>query len=292
MKIKREKVLFAIHRALHLKWRNFRIGEKSPAPPREVRNLALGFPRIIIPLEGMKRIRFASKGHVIEGEFNPGEALVCNADVWCEELWDTPHSMLSIVLRNGYLRVLTISYHNGGLQPNEEPDSFFFHTSAAPIPALFHTMSALLVENASLPATILLFKAFLILTEQMLENDSDRSSDLKNYTWECVQEFMDANFTSSLDRNKIAAAIKIHPAHLSRLMRTKTGRGVVEYLTELRLDYAIRLLTNQRMSIKEIAISCGFTSESYFIRVFRKRFLVSPGYYRSYLTHFTHETMK
>lgn len=292
MNFEREKVLSALRRALHLKWRDFRIGEKTPAPPPEVRNLALGFPRIVLPLEGMKRIRFASKGHVIESEFHPGEALICNADVWCEELWDTPHTMLSIVLRKGYLRVLTISCHNGNLQPNEESDSFFFHTSAAPVPALFHTMSALLAENASLHATVLLFKAFLILTEQMLENDSGRSSELKNYTWECVREFMDANFTSSLDRNKITAAIKIHPSHLSRLMQTKTGRGVVEYLTELRLDYAIRLLTNQRMSIKEIAILCGFASESYFIRIFRKRFLVSPGYYRSYLTHFTHKTMK
>lgn len=75
-------------------------------------------------------------------------------------VWDTPHTMLSIVLRKGYLQVLTISCHNGNLQPNEESDSFFFHTFAATVPALFHTMSAMLAEKVSFPATTLLFKLY------------------------------------------------------------------------------------------------------------------------------------
>lgn len=68
--------------------------------------------------------------------------------------------------------------------------------------------------------------------------------------------------------------------HLCRSMKRFYGISPQEYILELRLDEAVRLLLNSEMEISAIACEVGFRNLSYFRRCFRKRFYVSPGIYK------------
>ena len=71
--------------------------------------------------------------------------------------------------------------------------------------------------------------------------------------------------------------------HLRRLFRKETGMSMLEYLTELRINHAKRLLSeNHRLhySIAEIGAMCGFYDISYFSRVFKKKTGVAPSEYK------------
>ncbi|MHB9139896.1 MAG: helix-turn-helix transcriptional regulator, partial [Victivallaceae bacterium] len=51
----------------------------------------------------------------------------------------------------------------------------------------------------------------------------------------------------------------------------------------LRMEHALHLLENSRISIKEIACHIGFNTTGYFIRAFTSRYGVTPGAFRNHL---------
>jgi AraC-like DNA-binding protein len=52
------------------------------------------------------------------------------------------------------------------------------------------------------------------------------------------------------------------------------------YLEDLRLKTAMGILYNERSSVKETAMRCGFNDVNYFCRLFKKRFGISPGKFK------------
>ena len=71
--------------------------------------------------------------------------------------------------------------------------------------------------------------------------------------------------------------------HLRRLFRRETGMSMLEYLTDIRISYAKKLLSeNHRLhySIAEIGAMCGFYDISYFSRVFKKITGIAPSEFK------------
>lgn len=69
--------------------------------------------------------------------------------------------------------------------------------------------------------------------------------------------------------------------HFSRVFKQWYGDGPSHFLHEMRMKRAVRLLQTERKTIKEIADRCGFTDTSYFCKVFRKEFDISPEKFRN-----------
>lgn len=69
--------------------------------------------------------------------------------------------------------------------------------------------------------------------------------------------------------------------HLSRVMRARHGCTAVQFLTERRLVHGATLLGTTSDPVESIARRCGFDGASYFGRLFRRRFGMSPRDYRS-----------
>lgn len=70
-------------------------------------------------------------------------------------------------------------------------------------------------------------------------------------------------------------------SHLTRLFKQYTGKTLNEYLTNLRLNYSAMLLRTTDMNVLEIASRAGYDSLSYFIRIFKNRFQITPKKYRT-----------
>ena len=93
-------------------------------------------------------------------------------------------------------------------------------------------------------------------------------------------EFMEDHLADDLGREAVARAAGLSPGHFSHLMRAKTAWSFTELLTRLRVDRACHLLGHTDHSLARIAQDCGFSEQSYFTRVFRKRTGQTPGDYR------------
>lgn len=74
----------------------------------------------------------------------------------------------------------------------------------------------------------------------------------------------------------IAAHVGIGQRRLERLFRRFVGRTPARYYADIRLDRARGLATQTDLSLREIALACGFASPEHFSRAYRKRFGASP----------------
>jgi AraC family transcriptional regulator len=80
--------------------------------------------------------------------------------------------------------------------------------------------------------------------------------------------------------SEIAAAVGVHPGHLSREFRRFFGVVPGEYVRQLRIDLAARKLVESDAPIAEIALATGFADQAHFARVFRRATGHSPREHR------------
>jgi AraC-like DNA-binding protein/TolB-like protein/Tfp pilus assembly protein PilF len=80
---------------------------------------------------------------------------------------------------------------------------------------------------------------------------------------------------------ELARRAGLSPSMLHRRLKKLTGKSSKAYITEIRLARARELIEEEDVTISEVAYKVGFKSPSYFIRVFKKYFKVSPGEYKS-----------
>lgn len=80
---------------------------------------------------------------------------------------------------------------------------------------------------------------------------------------------------------ELAEAMHLNPAFLCRLIPQLTGHTYTELQQEKRLSRAAFLLTATTRNVDDIARSVGYDNVSYFHRLFKKNFSLSPGQYRT-----------
>lgn len=95
-----------------------------------------------------------------------------------------------------------------------------------------------------------------------------------------VQAFVEENCTEPLTRREVASALRLHPNHVSRLLRQHGGETFTECLSRCRVERALHLLADPRLAVKEVAYRAGFGHVSHFNRVFRRQFHMTPSQYR------------
>lgn len=92
--------------------------------------------------------------------------------------------------------------------------------------------------------------------------------------------FVQTHFRESWTLEDLARRFSFHPNYLSRVFRKNTGYTLPEYVNELRLREAGRLLRNTDLSILDVSLACGFDHLSWFNRSFKKTQGQSPRAYR------------
>ena len=88
---------------------------------------------------------------------------------------------------------------------------------------------------------------------------------------------------SGLTRDVLAKRVGVSPAHLTVLLREKTGRSFSELCREARIEEACRLLRETDRQIADIADACGFYDQSHFTRAFQAVRKTTPRAYRAQL---------
>ncbi len=99
---------------------------------------------------------------------------------------------------------------------------------------------------------------------------------------EQAAEFMREYYTSpDISVAEAADIACMSVAHFRRLFRAVYSVCPSDYITELRITNAKNLLSVGAMPVGEIAEKCGFASQYYFARIFRKKTGITPSEYRN-----------
>jgi len=78
----------------------------------------------------------------------------------------------------------------------------------------------------------------------------------------------------------LAGGFNVSPAYLGQLFKEETGKYFNDYLTQARLQASRALLLDTDMRIAEIVQRVGIPNQSYFNRIFKKTYGVSPMEFR------------
>ncbi|MEI7730613.1 MAG: AraC family transcriptional regulator [Verrucomicrobiota bacterium] len=84
-----------------------------------------------------------------------------------------------------------------------------------------------------------------------------------------------------IHRDTLARMVHLAPVSFSRYFKTRTGRTLPDFINELRVGRACRMLAEEEQSVTNIALACGFTNLAHFHRQFRRRIKLKPLEYRS-----------
>ena len=108
------------------------------------------------------------------------------------------------------------------------------------------------------------------------------TSNTKNNLVNKMIEIIENNFTDTqLSLASIAEELSYNPKYLSQLFKKKVGVGYNEYLTSIRLKFAINLFDMGLDSVKNVAVLSGFSDPLYFSSVFKKATGLAPREYRA-----------
>lgn len=94
-----------------------------------------------------------------------------------------------------------------------------------------------------------------------------------------VFQYIDENYSEHLSLEDLARCVNFHKAYFCRLFKQATGITVVDYLNFVRIREAEALLRSN-MSAIEASYLVGFSSPSYFTKIFKKYRLCSPSTYK------------
>ena len=95
-----------------------------------------------------------------------------------------------------------------------------------------------------------------------------------------VEEYIDENFKKEIRLKTLSDIAGMTPAAFSRFFRMRTGKTVSDYIIDIRLGHAARLLVDSTVNVAEICYECGFNNISNFNRIFKKKKGCSPTAFR------------
>ncbi len=102
---------------------------------------------------------------------------------------------------------------------------------------------------------------------------------LNRFTMIC--NYIDTHCYEPLSLEHISELASFSKFHFSRLFKEFTGEPFYRYVNRKRIEYACSLLKHQNMTITEIALASGYSSNSVFIRMFKQFRGCTPKEYRT-----------
>ncbi len=94
-----------------------------------------------------------------------------------------------------------------------------------------------------------------------------------------VLQYISENYSNNINLDSLAHIAGMNPKYFCRYFRSMTERTPIDYLNYYRIECACEMLSTKDVSIREVAISCGFNDESYFIKTFHKYKDITPKQY-------------
>jgi AraC-like DNA-binding protein len=114
-----------------------------------------------------------------------------------------------------------------------------------------------------------------LLNHALTPSDSEAQALLRS-----LSRFVDTRLAFDLAVEDLARHLGCSMTYLVRLLREQAGTTPLAFIIGRRLEHARALLADTGLPLVEIALACGFSSQSHFGNSFKKAFEVTPAQYR------------
>lgn len=116
----------------------------------------------------------------------------------------------------------------------------------------------------------------------LYEQYKDVPQEEGKYHWVVynLKKYAEDNYSQTFTLESVCRLYFINEKYAGKLFKEQVGVSFHEYLTGIRLEKATKLLADSEKQIIDIAMICGFNNVTYFNRIFRKCYQISPGQYR------------
>lgn len=111
--------------------------------------------------------------------------------------------------------------------------------------------------------------------------EEDSSANSAHSSIHSIINYINCNYQEQITLNDIAEEANMHPAAICRIFKKSTGKKIFDYICELRINHATKLLVNSDLPIKRIAYDCGYNYISFFNKQFKALKKMSPTEYRA-----------
>lgn len=95
-----------------------------------------------------------------------------------------------------------------------------------------------------------------------------------------VLEYIDTHFSEEIALSDLASLLNVNESYLCRMFKKSVNTSIVQYLNFVRVCKAEKMLLSTDKGISEIAFETGFSSVSYFNRIFKKHKFITPSMYK------------
>lgn len=235
-------------------------------------------------LEGNQQISYYKGGKRVNYIMSGGEIFFAPVGHPYISSWVYDCKRIGIVA--GEFKRLSLSWHNHvSSRPRvvDRPDLWYSVAlrEETDLFSLFSAMIGRIAMPADSPVSCAL--AELIIKRMIEHFETEQHSEPERtayHTYQRISSYLEANCHHQVSRKELAANFGLHPDYVTRLFKEFANCGFSEYLLKLRMLSAEWYLRNSEMPIHEIAGTCGFYDTSYFIKIFRAGYSLSPGEYR------------
>lgn len=126
---------------------------------------------------------------------------------------------------------------------------------------------------------LMFYTLFSKCCKKELKYRNDKSLD----KMKAIIKYVENNYRNKISIHDISNELSLSQSHFMRLFKNTMGTSFINYLNEYRLTMASKLLISSDAAIIQIAAEVGFENLSYFNRLFKKQFGVSPREFRKRL---------
>lgn len=95
-----------------------------------------------------------------------------------------------------------------------------------------------------------------------------------------IKEYIAGNLHMDFTREDLADYVFLNPAYISRLFKAETNLSLSDYILQERMHKAAELLLETDQAVSQIAVNLGYGNFSYFARMFKRVYGVTPQEYR------------
>jgi AraC family transcriptional regulator len=198
-------------------------------------------------------------------------------------LLDKPHHVLFFYLPRGALNAIADDAEAPRIGDlNHEPvgidDATVCSLGRAMLPALSHPdqASRLFVDHILLALGIHVAQTY----GGMRSPPQPARGGLAPWQARRAKEILCANLDGRVPIEEVARQCRLSVSHFSRAFRRSMGAAPHNWLLARRVELAKEKLRDDRLSLLEVALACGFADQSHLTRVFTRMVGVSPGAWR------------
>ncbi len=119
----------------------------------------------------------------------------------------------------------------------------------------------------------------VILAELSLRQRDEEDSARTNENFVNLLQYVTENYCGKLSLSELAGQYYLNLSYCSELFKKVTGYTFSDYITRLRMEKAVALLSSQKYSVREAAYLTGYNDAFYFSKVFKKYHGVSPSHF-------------